>query len=247
MSTHKTNSGIYRYLNVVNGKSYVGRSNNLSHRHIEHLSLLRRGVEPCVLLNKAWQKYGEENFRYEILCYCDEDELNDREIEFIEKYDSFRNGYNCTEGGDGVLGYKHTDAAKEKIGSHFRGKTLSDEHRRKMSESQKGRPLTEDHKVALSSAWTHERKISMTMKRSGENNPNYGKRGKDSCNKSAVIASSGEFFFTFRDAARWCGLANTSPIFLVCNGKRQYAGKHPLTGDRLGWHRATLEEIELNS
>jgi len=52
-------------------------------------------------LYKAFNKYGKENFKIEELEECSIDELNDKEIYWIEKLGSFKYGYNATLGGDG--------------------------------------------------------------------------------------------------------------------------------------------------
>ena len=235
--------GIYRFVNLVNGKSYVGKSNNLRHRELEHMRFLRGGIEPCTKLNLAWQKYGESNFKYEILCYCREDQLDDLERLYIEKYDSLHNGYNCTSGGGGILGYHHTEDAKRKIGDASRGRAIPEWQRKMISDAQKGRPLTEEHKQALRDAWTPERRENMSKTRSGKNHPNYGKCGKDSCRGRAVICSTGELFYTGKDAAQWCGLKSPGNITTCCRGLRPYTGRHPITGAQLSWRYASDEDV----
>ena len=51
------------------------------------------------LLSRAFRKYGIENFSFEILEECSKEDLDDREIYYISKYDSYFNGYNQTTGG----------------------------------------------------------------------------------------------------------------------------------------------------
>lgn len=227
--------GVYRIFNLRNGKSYIGQSRDLRHRYNEHVNLLRKGKDGCSILNKAWAKYGEENFGYEVLCYCSEEELDDKERFFIAEYDSLKNGYNCTEGGGGISGYHHTPEAKRKIGDAFRGRVIPEEFRRLSSERQKGKKLTPEHRQALSEAWTEERKERLSKSRSGVNNPNFGKTGADACNKTPVVASTGEEFATIADAARWCGLSSRGNISSCCRGKREYAGRHPETNQQLSW------------
>ena len=48
-------------------------------------------------------KYGIENFIVEELCECANEELSSYEIQYIEKYNTYSNGYNATKGGDGVI------------------------------------------------------------------------------------------------------------------------------------------------
>jgi hypothetical protein len=53
------------------------------------------------------KKYGINNFSIELLEECEENILSDREIFWINYYDSFKNGYNATYGGDGKLKYDY--------------------------------------------------------------------------------------------------------------------------------------------
>ena len=239
-------TGIYRFVNTVNGKSYVGKAVDLRHRYLEHVRALRRGEDLCVALNRAWSKYGEDNFKYEVLCTCDRESLNNKERYYISLYDSFNNGYNCTMGGDGMQGFRHSEESKKKIGDFFRGKTLSEEHKRKISDAQKGVPKPAWLVQKYRDVWTDERRKLMTETRSGENNPNYGKTGKDACSKKPVVSSTGEFFFTRRDAARWCGLKSYGNLSSCVNGARKYCGRHPITNEQLSWRNATDEEIKMH-
>lgn len=239
------NVGIYRYINTINGKSYVGQSLDLKHRHNEHINLLKRGVDGCTLLQKAWNKYGEENFVYEIICLCKPEELDALEIRYIELFDSYRNGYNCNEGGAGNSGFNHSEITKRKISVASKGRKFAQETLRKMSLAQQGRNISAAHRKALSDAWTAERKRNLSETRSGVNNPNYGKCGKDSCNAVPIVSNSGNFFFTAVDAAKWCGLKSATNISSCINGKRKSAGRHPITNKPLIWRKATLEEIQL--
>ena len=54
-------------------------------------------------IHRALRKYGIENFSFSILEVCKASELNDKEIEWISKLNSYEEGYNCTRGGDGYL------------------------------------------------------------------------------------------------------------------------------------------------
>lgn len=237
------NCGIYRFYNTINGKSYIGKSNNLTHRISEHLRRLRHGNDGCVILNRAWQKYGEENFAYEIVCYCDEDELNEKEVEYIAKYNSFEDGYNCTKGGDGITGFHHTDDTKEIIRQTSTGRLHTEESKKKMSEYWKGRVFSEEHKAKMSAAWTPERKEIFIKSRSGENNPNYGRTGINwPTSKAITCINTGDVFPSGREAAKWAGCR--PPAISRCRGGYQpYAGNHPITGEKLSWRDATDDEI----
>lgn len=67
--THRP--GIYAFINVLNERMYVGRSTDIARRWYEHTSLLRRKVNGCKLLQRAWNKYGADNFHFVVLEYID--------------------------------------------------------------------------------------------------------------------------------------------------------------------------------
>lgn len=92
---------IYRIINNINGKSYIGKTEKTPKiRWRRHISTYRKGKDRP--LYRAFRKYGIENFSLETLEECKDGlELCNKEIYYIEKYDTFKNGYNCTTGGDG--------------------------------------------------------------------------------------------------------------------------------------------------
>ena len=90
--------GIYKIENLINGNKYIGQSQNINQRWRSHRAYAETKDTP---LYKAIRKYGIENFSFEILEECKIEELNDKEVYWINFYDSYRNGYNQTIGGDG--------------------------------------------------------------------------------------------------------------------------------------------------
>ena len=98
-------SGIYMIKCLVNDHCYIGQSINIRKRLWEHIYSLNKQYNSNgefadnEHLCKAWKKYGENNFTYQILELCSEKLLDDREIYWISIYDSFNNGYNMTTGG----------------------------------------------------------------------------------------------------------------------------------------------------
>ncbi len=81
--------GIYRILNVTNGKCYVGSSVNINQRWTKHKSLLRHNKHDNSKLQNAWNKYGENNFAFEVMEECPEDELLTREQYYIDNINNF--------------------------------------------------------------------------------------------------------------------------------------------------------------
>lgn len=100
--------GIYKITNKVNGKSYVGQSNNIERRFAEHC---QKGESSRIPLDVAIQKYGKENFTFKILEECSLEELNTKETYWIEYLDTIKEGYNCNQGGDnGQVGSSNSNS-----------------------------------------------------------------------------------------------------------------------------------------
>ena len=86
---------IYKITNLVNGKIYIGK-------HSQKIQNKDTYFGSGVLLNKAINKYGKENFKKEIIENCTKENLSEKEIYWINKFDCFvPNGYNLAKGGNG--------------------------------------------------------------------------------------------------------------------------------------------------
>lgn len=92
-------SGIYAITNQVNGKVYIGKSISIGRRWKEHKYELRYNKHCNEYLQNAWNKYGEENFSFEIVEECDEHVLPLKEVEWINTFGTFNRdiGYNLRE------------------------------------------------------------------------------------------------------------------------------------------------------
>jgi group I intron endonuclease len=94
--------GIYKITNIVNGKVIIGQSRNVNSRWGSYLSLLRRNKYPNQHLQAAWNKYGEQNFKFDIIILCSVENLNSEEVRLIREYKSsnINFGYNLEIGGN---------------------------------------------------------------------------------------------------------------------------------------------------
>lgn len=99
--------GIYKITNKINGHAYIGLSTNIEERWKQHQSLYNQNRESNKALYKAFQKYGIENFIFEVLEECSILELSEKEKCYIEKFDTYFNGYNMTAGGEDNQGDSH--------------------------------------------------------------------------------------------------------------------------------------------
>lgn len=85
--------GIYKITNKNNGKVYIGQSNNVERRLSEHKQKRTQTIDNIINV------LGVENFDFEIVEECNQDDLDKKEKEYIEKYDSVSNDYNIQKGG----------------------------------------------------------------------------------------------------------------------------------------------------
>lgn len=89
---------IYLIVNQINGKVYVGQTNDFFRRKSEHLN---KSKTFKTKLYNAIRKYGEENFEFFIMEEVTEETKDAKEMYYIKFFDTFKNGYNSTVGGEG--------------------------------------------------------------------------------------------------------------------------------------------------
>ena len=83
--------GIYQLKNKVNGKIYIGQSRDIYDRWTRHknTAFYKNGKDYDILLYKAIRKYGWDNFEKTILETCTQEELDEKEQYYIEKFKSY--------------------------------------------------------------------------------------------------------------------------------------------------------------
>lgn len=158
MEKFTKNSGIYCFENLINGKKYIGRAKKIRTRINQHLRQLKLGIDQCVALQNAWNKYGEENFVVSVVEECSFEELDNREIFWIREFHSHvtEDGYNLSWGGNVTFGgLKHSEETKRKISeSEKKLPPRPDEWRKNLSIANKGKFISEDTRRKISEANT---------------------------------------------------------------------------------------------
>lgn len=111
---------IYKITNIVNNKIYIGcTTKGLNNRKREHHSRCLKTNYKTKLCD-SMRKHGFDNFNFEVIKECDTtEEMFLNEIYYIGLYNSKKNGYNLTVGGEGCLGYKHTKKTKKLLSKIF--------------------------------------------------------------------------------------------------------------------------------
>lgn len=174
---------IYKATNIENDKSYIGQTiQTLEKRISKHKCEANK--KSNYYFHNALRKYGIDCFEWSIIEKCENLDLSEQW--YIREFDTYRNGYNSTLGGNNAVGLKHSEetkkkmsiAGKKRIGNKngFYGKHHTKETKIKLSEANSGYKFTEEQSAKLSKALKgrkfseeHKRKISEAMK--GDKNP----------------------------------------------------------------------------
>lgn len=166
------NCGVYAIINLVNQKIYIGSSKNIKKRKRDHFCRLRGDRHENDYLQKAFNRYGVDNFEFKILKLCKEEDLLKWEQIYINNYNSTNHdcGYNLSlkvnnsiiseETGRKIsksrTGKKHSKETKEKIrnaliGHNYRfGYKVSEETKRKLREINTGKKHSKETKEKIS-------------------------------------------------------------------------------------------------
>lgn len=100
--------GIYKITNIINNKSYIGQSINIEKRIKEHFwkANCQKDISFNSILHQAIRKYGENNFKWEVLEECSIENIDKLEQDYIQKYNTISpNGYNILLGGQKIRAY----------------------------------------------------------------------------------------------------------------------------------------------
>jgi group I intron endonuclease len=205
---------IYKVTNNLNGKVYIGQTiRPLIVRWKQHCNPCNKN---CIALHRAIQKYGKENFSIQqIDIACDRDELDKKEIYWINFYNSTNSekGYNLRVGGE--HGYV-SEETRIKISKSATGKFVSDETKRKMSIAHKSFKMS---KESIAKSVESKRKNGVYEKIAKLAALN----GKKSSKKIRCIETN-KIYESITDASKSCNLARSN-ISACLNGVTKTCGK----------------------
>ncbi len=195
-------SGIYKITNLINRKMYIGSAVNINNRFAGHLCKLRKKSHANKHLQFAYNKYGEEALKFEVIeIVKNKVNLIEREQYWIDYFDTFNYGYNQLSKAGSSLGKIVSEKTKEKLrivmlgNNHALGRKASNEEKaarsaflkqrfnnpefkKKLSERMKGNTNTLGYKHS------EETKLKMSLARKGVSKP---PESKENYKKAALL------------------------------------------------------------
>ena len=195
-------SYIYKIINDVNNKIYIGKTNrSIEERFKEHCKASERERHEKRPLYSAMNKYGVEHFKIEEIEQCDLNIAEEREKYWIEYYGSFKYGYNATLGGDG----------KAYIDRDLVIKTYN--------ETQNQVKVAEILNIDRKTVHNILKENDIQIKKSQD-------IAKENLSKSVAMLDKNTLevirtFSSIKDAEKFLNISYRSHIAKVCNGKRQ--------------------------
>jgi group I intron endonuclease len=127
-------SGIYQI--CINDKIYIGSATNIYNRKHRHLHDLKKNKHCNKKLQNYFNKYGEENFIFDVIEYCNIEVLIEREQYYLDSINPFLNI--CKIAGNSK-GFRHSEETKKNLSKNRKGKSNS-----------LGRVLSDDTKKLIS-------------------------------------------------------------------------------------------------
>lgn len=98
----KNVSGVYLIQCLANGKNYIGSAKCIRSRWRKHVNDLNKKIHHSIKLQEDWIKYGEDQFKFEVLLECSHADSKKYEMEYIQKFNSDKFGYNMKDFKDGI-------------------------------------------------------------------------------------------------------------------------------------------------
>ena len=202
--------GIYKITNIKSNKVYIGQSINIKSRKTHHFSDLRGNRHPNRFLQHSWNKYGEMNFKFKILEYCSKQQLDEKEVYWINYYKSNNQkyGYNLESGGH--KNKQHNERSKKLMSIKSKNAIRTSEWRYKIGKAHKGKVLSKSTKEKI-------RQYNLGKKYSTETNLKKGCKGE--LNPSAKLTNEQVRHIKL---AMYCGMNKTDVLDTFGVNKKSY-------------------------
>ncbi len=218
---------VYMLEDKRNGKKYIGKHNGKKEDYWSS------GLVP----NKVASKYGRDVFERVILeDNIDDSLLNQKEQYYINKYNTFKDGYNATKGGEGGNHWVYDKSEEEleiikmKKSKKLKGRVFSDESRMKMSESHRGKKLSEEHKKNIGNAvrkrggipHTEETKKKISEAHKGKKNENHSIYMKKNNPNAQKVSINGVVYDMIKMASDRLNMSVSSIKYRLNSDKEEY-------------------------
>lgn len=238
---------IYLTTNLVNGKQYIGQ---------HHGELTDQYFGSGVLISKAIKKYGKDNFKKEILEICNSINVDQKEKEYIQKFNAVQddNFYNISIGGQDEIHTLYLDWINK---NPEEAQLIFENNGKRLQQWIKNNPELAKQNVnkmleACHEYWKnnpekmleHMKKVNEAKEKWQREHPEehqaqiekWRKAGSEANSQKIRCITTGEIFPSQCEAARQYKIAQ--PNLSKClKGERKSAGKHPITGEKLLWER----------
>ena len=209
-------SGIYKIINILNGRIYIGSTVNLKTRKATHFSLLKNGKHQNQFLQNDFNKCGNKAFVFEVITFVNKEELLIVEQQYIDQYfDNQTMCYNINKKAESRIGTKCSEKTKNILSKMFLNKSWVQ--------------LYGNNKAAkMKKALSHAMKGKPSKRLFGSENAFYGKRHTEKTKKKISKANKGRL------------VGKKNPMFGRCGKKHPFYGK---TGSK---HHASKKVIQYN-
>jgi group I intron endonuclease len=193
-------TGIYKIRNKINNKCYYGSAKNIKRRWARHKSQLKHNRHENIVLQRAWNKYGEENFEFVVVEICDENNLLITEQNYLDLKPEYNIGRQAS-GGDNLTNHPNRNdiICERKVSNRRRIDEMSDNDRKRIWSRPKenngkwsggvsikycvcGKQIASEHKYCIE-----------CLPRNGENNPFYNKHHTEKTKRELSELRKGKY------------------------------------------------------
>jgi group I intron endonuclease len=193
-------SGIYKIRNIINDDYYVGSAKNIVRRWDRHRCGLRNNKHENIILQRAWNKYGEENFIFEIIEECEPNVLLIVEQNYLDLNPKYNIGLKAS-GGDNITNNPNKIEILENIrnGVVKRIQLMTEEERNeKFSRPNEKNPnwkggVSTKYCVCGKQIASHHKYCIKCLPRNGENNSFYNKKHSEETKKTMSKLHKGKY------------------------------------------------------